>query len=299
MNKEIKIIKSGAAPRVPGDGLTLTLDGTLTAFATSIDTTGNNQANAIYISAGQDFWYQVTFQKSADLTNESEAIKRLQSGPLQAAKSQELVLNLGTSIYFVAQDNTLLSLADLLQPDSVPVSDVVKADFDGYDFSQASLKYFKPYLHVVLPVESKIHPYHVVRKQWETPQILPAGCLAVVNSALYMHSNAVPETYKLFDGYNDNGNPIDMKMYFAYNNYGDRMNFKNFNLFATEGYISSNTTATLILKYEFGGFRTIHNYPIAGSDASIIFATESDNSLGKYPLGEQPILRMGAEYNER
>jgi hypothetical protein len=280
---------TNATPRIPGDGDSYTFDGTVVGFATGLDPGDQNTANAFYVSAGQDFWYQVTFTKSADLVDESSVIKRLPSGPRQGAKSQELIINIGTSIYFIASDNTLLSLADLKDPNAIPLSDSVKTDFDGYDFTSASLKYFQPYLHVVMPVESIIHPYNIVRKQWEPPQIFPAGCLAVINEELYMHSNAVPESYKLFDGTNDNGNPIDARMYFSYHSYGDRFNYKNFNVFASEGYISSNTKVLLVLKYDFGGFRSIKNFLIDGGDPTNIFATIANNSLGQYPLGEQPI----------
>ena len=64
---------------------------------------------------------------------------------------------------------------------------------------------------------------------------------------------------------------------------------KEFNEQYSEGYISSNTVATMVVKYDFGGFTSIVNKEIDGSDARILFATTSDNSLGKYPLGQMPL----------
>ena len=93
----------------------------------------------------------------------------------------------------------------------------------------------------------------------------------------------------MFYGRNDNTNPIDAIAKFSYQNFGRRANFKNFNEFYSEGYISSNTTLSLKLNYELDGAKSVQEFNIDGSDESIIFQLTTDNSLGKNKLGEQPL----------
>ena len=124
---------------------------------------------------------------------------------------------------------------------------------------------------------------------WEAPAILPIRRLAIIGGDLYGHSNAVPETYKLFDGNNDNNGPISAIAKFSYQNFGDRVNLKNFDEFYSEGKISSNTKLTLRINYDFEGFESIKEFEIDGSDSDILFETTTDSSLGKNSLGKEPI----------
>jgi hypothetical protein len=44
--------------------------------------------------------------------------------------------------------------------------------------------------------------------------------MSVYGGDLYIHSNGNNETYKMFDGYNDNGNAMHARAVFSYVNFG-------------------------------------------------------------------------------
>lgn len=274
-----------SSPRVPGEGMLFTLDAPPVAFVP--------QEEDMYISAQKDQWYKTLFTLSADLTKEDVKVKRLKSGPGQGALSQASVGPIKNSVLYITNDkvvDTLGRIENINTPSSVPISDVVKTEFQDYAYDiNPHIKYFKNKSYIAIPSESKVMIYDHEKELWNPPQILPVRRFAIIEGELFGHSSQTDETYKLFDGTNDNGNPIDWKIYFSYRNYGIRYWTKDFNEWMSEGYISSNTTATMVLKYDFGGFTSIVEKDIVGSDNSILFATVSDNSLGKYPLGQMPL----------
>ncbi len=288
-----------SSPRIPGDGDTFTLDAVTTGFIP--------QEKFMYISAGRDWWYQIGFEKttagSTATQYESSFIKPF-FVPNLGSKSQELITKIGNdSIVFVSNEPSLTTLGRVVgldTPQFTNISDPIKSDFDDYTFTNGHLKYHNRIVYLALPSDGKVLMYNtqpiygeggdvIVPTSWESPQVLPARRIAIIGGLPYIHSSAVPETYKLFDGTDDNDLPIDAKAYFSYQNFGDRVSLKDFNEFYTEGYISSNTTLTLVLKYEFGGSKSVQNFDIAGDDASIIFQSTADGSLGKNPFGNQPI----------
>lgn len=271
--------------RLPGEGALLTLDAPPVALVP--------QEEDMYISAQKDQWYRTVFTLSADLTGEDLKIKRLKSGPGQGALSQSAVAQIKNAVLYVTNDKTVDTLGrieNINTPSSVPISDIVKAEFQDYDYTiNPHSKYFKNKTYIAVPSESKVMIYDHEKTLWNPPQLLPVQRLAIIGGSLYGHSSQTDETYLLFDGTNDNTNPIDWKMYFAYNNFGVRSWAKEFNEQYSEGYISTNTIATMVLKYDFGGFTSTVNKTIDGSDPTILFATSTDNSLGKVPLGSQPL----------
>lgn len=272
-------------PRIPGEGALLTLDSPPSAFAV--------QEDAMYIFGNQDQVYQTLFTLSADLTKEALNIKRLKSGPGQGAVSQSSVANIKNSVLFLNREKAVDTLGRIEQintPQSLPISDPVKSEFlDATYTVNPHIKYFKNKTYVALPSDSKVMIFDHERGFWYPPQILPIRRLAIIGGELYGHSNAVPETYKLFTGTSDNTNPINAIAAFAYRNYGTRSWKKSHDEWYSEGYISSNTTLLLGLKYDFGGFTTILEKEIRGDDDSILFSTISDNSFGKSPFGQLPV----------
>jgi len=276
--------------RIPDEGATLTLDSALVGFVPFEDP--KLKAPVMYMTAGKDEWYQATFTKSADLSKEWVDVTRLKSSPQSAAQSQELIAKVGDEIMFVSNEPRLRSLArveNIETPQFRDLSDPIKIEFDNATFTNGHIKFRKTLLFIALPSDDKVLMYNVKEGFWEAPAILPARRLAIISGDIYLHSNSVPETYKLFDGRNDNTNPIDARAYFNYQNFGKIGETKRFNEFLTEGYISGNAEITLVLKYEFGGYKAVREYTISGADEDILFQTEVDGSIGKHPIGSQPI----------
>lgn len=275
-----------SSPRVPGEGALLTLDSATVGFATQEDT--------VYITAGKNDWYQVNFTLSSDNLKEAITVQKLKSGTQQAAKSQELIGNIKNSIVFVSNEptfDTLGRVESINTPQSVPLSSPIKIDFDAYNFTNAHVKYFRNQSFIALPNEGLVLIYDHESGYWQPPQTLPIARLAIIDGELYGHSSAVPETYKLFDTtvQTDDGNPINHVAVFAYRNYGKRYAKKVFDFYYTEGYIGGSSIIDVTYKFDFGGFTNILNKQIDASDNSIIFSTTTDGSLGKVPLGQQPL----------
>ena len=64
---------------------------------------------------------------------------------------------------------------------------------------------------------------------------------------------------------------------------------KVFNEWYVEGYIAANTTLNCISKFDFGGFGGVQTFLMNGANQKFIFQTIADGSLGKNPIGLEPI----------
>ena len=134
-----------------------------------------------------------------------------------------------------------------------------------------------------------------LRRFWQPPQILPVRAFSFLAGVLYIHSNSVPETYKLFDGYSDTASddsklPINAIATFAYNTYGKRALEKNFDEYYVEGEISPSTVDLLLtLGYNYGGYKQIIYKTINGTDENILEDVVDVNALGQAALGQQPL----------
>jgi hypothetical protein len=271
--------------RVAGEGGLLTLDAAPVAFIP--------QEQDMYISAGKDQWYKVEFILSADLTKEELRIRRLKSGPGQGAFDAGAVGPIKNSVLYVTTDKTIDTLGrieNINTPEAVPISDPIKKEISSYGFTLTPhVKYHKNKTHIMFPSESKLLIYDHEKALWNPPQIVPVQRLAIIGGELYGHSSLSEETYKLFDGTNDNGNPIDWKIYMSYRNFGRRDWQKGMDEWFTEGYISSSTIAKMILNYEYQGALATLNYQIDGSNNALLFGRTADGSFGKVPFGKKPL----------
>lgn len=279
---------SFAAPRLPGEGDIITLVKAPTAFTV--------QDERLFISAGTDYWTQTIYTISDDLVNEIITSKYLKTSPGQAALSQGAVGNIKNLTVFISNEPTLDSLGNVenyVTSQSRPISDPIKVDFDTYDFTGAHIKYFKNNLYIALPQETRLLIFNIEKGFWEAPQVLPAGRLAIIGGELYLHSNSIDETYQLFQGTSDTQGSTGEKLAinaiarFNYLNYGTRADKKHHTEWFSEGYISTNTTLNMDLRYDYVGASSEVSHTISGDLAqNTIFYNVSDPSLGKTPLGK-------------
>ncbi len=284
-----------SSPRLPGEGFSTTLD------APPVDVIVPNDGDAedvFYVTAGNDFWYQIQTQLSADLTNETIVVLPLKAATGQAANNQGAVAQVKNYIAFVSKEPTfdfLGRVQEVNTPQSRALSDRIKTDFEGYDFTNCHVKFFKNNIYIALPQESKLLIYNFEKGFWEAPWDMPAGRLAVNGNDLILHSNATPTSFKLFDGYSDNDNPINAVARFAYQSFGERMKYKNQTMVAVEGYIDTNTTLTTKLLYDYDGYNGTTAFETTGDEDGIIFKVTDDGSLGKQSLGKRSLGGGGQE----
>lgn len=274
-----------APVRVVGEGAIITLDGSAVALVAQEDT--------MYVSAGKDFWYQTKFTLSSDLTKEDFSIIRLKTSARQATQSQTLTAKNKNSIVFVSNETTFDELGRLVNNFNTPlsqnISDPIKNDFDTYDFTDGQVVYFRNFIFISVPKSGLIRVYNIVKGYWEAPQILPVARFSIINGVLYGHDYNTPNTYQLFTGHNDNGNPIEAKAYFSFQNYGTRSQTKDFNEFYVEGYISSNSIITHGVSFEIDGFQTASSFDLSGTSTLAASFGGGSGSLGKASLGKNPI----------
>lgn len=282
---------SPSAPRLPGEGASITLDAPPVDIIVPND--GQTQ-DTFYVSAGKDFWYAVSFELSSDTTKEAVRVQPLKSSVGGGAKNQGAVGFVKNFIAYVSNEPTfdfLGRIQDIDTPQSKPISDKIKTDFDGYDFTNCHVKFYRNNIYIALPVESLLLVYNLEKGFWEAPWDLPVRRLAVIDGQLIFHSNVTPSSYKLFDGYTDNGNPVNGIARFSYQNMGERMKYKNFTMVNIEGYITEITTLQTKVLYEYNGYGGESSFETVGDESGVIFkliepsGTLGDTSLGEHSLG--------------
>lgn len=276
-----------STPRIVGEGALTTLDAPPTGFIP--------QEDKMYTTAGLDYWYETSFQLSSGLSKESFQIIRLKTGSQQAAQSQAMISKIKNDVVFISNEPTMDTLGRVQQvvltPQSTNLSDPIKLDFDSYDFTDASAFYFKYFIYICIPRSNVVRMYNLVKGYWEAPQILPVGRFTVIGGELYGHGYGISETYKMFNGYNDNGKSMEAIALFSFENYGTRTALKSFNKFYSEGYITSNTTLTLGIQYDIDGCSTNTSYDIIGSNGQLVClgSATDDASLGKISFGKRSL----------
>lgn len=290
-----------STPRVPGEGVLLTLDGVTNGFATL--------SERLIVFAGSESIFQGNYVALTVGTTKTETleIKKYEVGVSQSALNQETIVPIGNSILYVTQEPALRELLSLAEVsggrDPQTLSNPIKPDFDAADFTNACSTWYKNAFYLTAPndgvmfiLEYKEDADGRIRRYWQPPQTIPVRVLLNYNSLLYGHSSAIPETYELFvDGIFSDLNSSDEKVSmncvakFAYRSYSKKAQLKNFDEYFTEGEISASTTLDLNLYYDFGGYTRKTNLEIDGGNFDISEETLEASSLAQQPLGQNPL----------
>lgn len=281
--------------REPGDGAKKTLQGNTVAFM--------QLEGDMYMSSGQDFWYKTQFTPSSTtVTIGSTAVNfqletldfiQLKTSPRQGAQNQNCISKLQNQMIYMSYEpafNTFGIVTNILEVTQIAsMSDSIKLDLDLYDFTDCATIYYRNFIYVAIPAEGVVRVYNIARGYWEAPQILPIRFFAIIDGELYGHDYNVPQTYKLFTGYTDNGHAINASAVFAFDNLSSRFTLKNENAFYVEGYITENTNLTLNLQYDLDGNATNRNFTLNGGTTPFVAVRADNSSLGKVPYGKNPL----------
>lgn len=289
---------SSSTPRQTGEGASLILDDNIVAFMP--------QENYMYVSAGQDLWYNISFQiqtSTVGVTYEQVSALPLKTGRRQGAISQAFVSHMKNNIITVTNETTIDMIGRMENyfgtPQTRNISDPIKLDIDSYDFTDGCIFYHRYYIYVAVPQEGIVLVYNLATGSWESPQTLPISRFYIVDGELYGHSYNTSESYQLFTGYADRvytdfpGYPIDAKAVFSYQNFGSRSVYKRANSLYVEGYINANTTLLCTITYEVDGCATTKTFEIDGSDTQIVCIASPEGSLGKVSLGKSKLGGAG------
>lgn len=269
------------SPRAPGDPAKVTMDNYCTCII-PIDNQAQTTSSLMF-GGGKDEFFQFSYQLAQDNSNELVRMVKLKTAAGSGIISKAAFTSIKNSIAYISREPTLDLLSRIEGEDSIPLSDLIKNDFDFYDFTDNHVKYWKRSIYITLPRHGILLIYDRMRKLWHPPQTIPIGRLAIIGDWLYGHSYVSNETYKLFVGTDDNGNVIKQVARFAYNNGGRRDRIKNMSEFWSDGYISANGILTMTVFYGFDGVLGTKMMTINGGD------TDITNPVGGSPLGDEPL----------
>lgn len=284
-------VYTASTSRQTGEGSTLILDDNIVAF--------KPQESFMYVSAGKDRWYNINFElqtSTVEVTYEQVNAELLKNGRQQGAISQAGVSHMKNNIIIITNEPTIDMMGRLENyfgtPQTQNISDSIKCDVDAYDFTDASIFYWRYYILVAVPKEGVVLMYNLSTNSWEAPQILPVSRFYIVDGELYGHNYYTFESYHLFTGYADRvysgfaGFPIEFNVVFSYQNYGSRFLLKKANALYIEGYINANTILNTTITYELDGCATTKDFTIDGSDKQVVCISPVLGSLGKESLGK-------------
>jgi len=283
-NTDLADFTTISTPREVGESALFTLDNAPVAFVV--------QEQTMYMSAGKSDWYatKIELQNSGSSFIENVTVEKLKTAPQQAAKGKDLTANIKNSVVFISNEPTLDDLGrveNINTPQSNPLSDPIKPDFDSYDFTGGDITYWKNQVFIAVPQEGLVLIYDLDNGWWQPPQQMPIAKFSIYQNKLLGHSKDTTETYELFpdNTFSDKGNPINMQAVFAYRDFGERSLLKNFDEFYSEGYISPSTQLDLTLEYDYQGFGGTKTFTIKGTDDANLFGRGGDGGLGSLPLG--------------
>lgn len=289
---------SYSSPRVAGEGGLLTLDGTSKGFGTLGD--------IVVIFAGNDSIFRAEYVDIAVSTTlaESLKVKKLASGTDQGAVNPESIVQINDAIAYISNEPALRFIQTPSEFGGInpkTLSNQVKPDFDDEDWSNVSALWYKNALYVAAPTNGHLYVLEysedadgTLRRFWQCPQLMPVRALSIIAGDLIGHSNSVPESYKLFDGFSDTNSfneklPVNARAVYAYHNYGDRSSLKNFDEYFVEGEIGASTKLYVDFLFDFGGKTDTATYAIRGDDYTIVEETVENASLGQQQFGIKPL----------
>lgn len=292
---------SQSTPRAVGDGDTLTLD----ANVNGITVHGGNAL----ISAGANFWYEVSFNQITVGTNLSEqvVVDRVQGSGLNGAKAHEFIDTWGNDVVFLDKANQLRAYGNfrnLFQAKFPLLSLAVADELANTDFSYGHLRVVDRTIYITAPLTGVDYMYEtretinsmgniVAERFWHPPQVRNVSRFAVIDGVLYGHSNANPMIYKIWDTlqWHDDGPdgeplPYECSVRFAYNSHGQRALKKSFDKIYVEGYITPGTNLYNNTYYDYQGAENITSSVLNSTSKQLkTFTSISPYSLGESPLG--------------
>lgn len=298
---------ASSSPRAPGEGFEVTLDNP-TSGITFLGTT-------LLIGAGQSVIFKVNFTQLpvGAAIAETVTVDRVYMGVNQGFLNQESIIPVGNTIFYLSNEVAARSIQDpnnLVGINPKALSNPIKPDFDAETWTNAFGIWYKNMVIFTAPATSHMYILNFIEdadgktlRYWNPPQVLPVGPPALIEidgvQQLYGHSNAVPETYLLFDGASDGqyaDMPVEDKLaidahaVYAYNNFGKKSVLKNFDLYFAMGEITEATNElSVIFRYDYAGMTQIITETIDGSDEAILEGIIGYNSLGQQSLATNPL----------
>ena len=292
------------SPRAPGDPALVTMDDYCTCIV-PMDNIAQTTSSVIF-GGGKNEFFQLSYQLSQDNTSELVRMIKFKTANGSGLISRGAITSVKNATVYVSREPAMDTLANIQNNDrnAVPLSDLIKNTFDRYDFTGSHIKYWKRAIYLSIPTAGIVLIYDLMRSLWQPPWTMPIGRFAVIGDWLYGHSSVSNETYKLYDGTNDNGVFIPQVARFAYNNGGVRSLLKQETGYWSDGYITPDSELLMTKYYGFDGkdgkkIMTIDGQDFADTNTGSPMGTEPIGVLDGLPLiPNYPLYGMNRFYQD-
>jgi hypothetical protein len=294
------------APRAPGDPELLTLDSAPTGIAV--------REGLAHISAGLSDWYIVQYENIADssgtITQQTKVDKK-EIATLGAALRHEFIASDGDNIVYLSQDKQLRVygiFANLQQPKFPTLSQAVKDELAGEDFTGGHIRIVGDFIYITAPVNGRVWLHEtresidengnvIADRLWNPPFIWGTSRIAVVSGVVHGYSSANPQMYQLWDtdqwhddGPSEEAIPYEAVMRLAYRSHDRRQGMLVFDKVYTEGYATEGTNLQGYVYADYQGAAGLTNITINSTDSPAkFFSGTTTPSLGTSPLGDYPL----------
>lgn len=306
--------------RAPGDPDLLTLDSQARGISLQKET-ANVQVGQAVISGGLGDWYNINRTQTTVGSTITEAVDvvKTQTADLATALAHEFIDVVGNDIIFLDQNNQLRefgTVRNIVNPVFPLLSLDVFTELQGRDFTGGHLRAVSQQsdttIHITSPVDGVDYMYQLrqsidrvgnltAERLWQPPQVRGTARVAVIEGVTYIHSNANPQMYEIWntgqysdDSPSDEPLPYECHATFAYVSLADRAQQLIFDKVYYEGYMTQGTTLYNNIYEEYQGAKNILtvrvNYPIdPGKKLAQFYSSTSTPSLGDVSLGEVPL----------
>lgn len=298
------------SPRSTGDPELLILDNLAKGISVS--------KGDAFISAGTKDWYEISYTQLtvSNVATEQTKVDKKPTAALSAALSHEFIDTVGDDIVYLAQDQQVRVLGTFrnLNNEKIPsISQEIYDEIGGETFisgfTVGQLRAVGDFIYLISPISGRAYIREtretvdeignvVAERLWYAPFEWSASRIAVVNDVTYVHSNANPQIYQVWDTnqwHDDSPSgsiAYDSGFQMAYRSYGRRQGMWFCNRIYAEGYTTEGTKLTSGHFVEFEGGRTYQEVILNSPQKSAKFfssanaASLGDDSLGDNPLGD-------------
>ena len=305
-----------STPRVPGEGATLTLDGTVNGIAV--------RDGKFYISTGTSDWFVVSFKQDVIGTTLTELpeIAKQQSSLGAAAYAHEFIDVMNDTIVYLSKDQQLRafgSFKNLTQPAYPVLSQEVSTELKGVDFTLGQLKCVADKdrgisTYIVSPNTGTVYLHQTILsvnldgdimadRFWQPPFVWGLSRIDAIGTTVYGFSNSNPQMYQLWDTsqWHDDAPGGDTSytsiLVMPYRSMGRRQGKLRFDKTYWEGYMTQGTNLYGAVYLDYQGATATLNPIIhsitessAANDQSfftgVVPPSLGDASLGANPLGD-------------
>lgn len=253
----------------------MTLDGNFTAMIA--------RKNVLWISDADD-WYKVVKNVSVNAYGLWVDVEKFETGDGKGALPMAVAKHKGDIIY-LAQDKTLQRIITLEisgQDQIKLMSDEVEDMFRRIDLTDVRLDYFTRAIYITCPNDSTLMILDMVEGNFQPPQTMPLNCMSFYGGYLYGHSNAVDETFFLFDGLNDLETPIEAIIALPLYHSKSQFEYKKHEKIGVSCRITGDTTVLVEQYFEEDYAKGKQNYTIDGATIKT-FSVSDDVSWATNP----------------